>query len=150
FEGSFANKALFRVEAGALEIAAPNKVLSGLIERRFGDLVREATRSELGEFPVKFVVAADLFGPGAVASTEAEEPAPASPAPRAKAASPQAVAARSGPSERYRLDNFIVGESNRLAYKAAVRLAEGESAGAGAEGDPASYSPLFIHGPCGV
>jgi chromosomal replication initiator protein len=43
---------------------------------------------------------------------------------------------------RYLLDNYIVGESNKLAYAAAERLADREC--------PRAFSPLFIHGPCGV
>jgi len=41
-----------------------------------------------------------------------------------------------------RLDTFVVGLSNRLAYAAACRLAD--------EFDPECASPLFIHGECGV
>lgn len=41
-----------------------------------------------------------------------------------------------------RLEDFVVGESNRLAYTAASRVAD----------DPEGkiVSPLFLHGPCGV
>src|SRR6185369_12999151 len=63
FEGSFANKAVFRIEDGALEVAAPNKILAGLLERRFGELLRQTVAAEIGECPVHFVVAGDLFGP---------------------------------------------------------------------------------------
>ena len=41
-----------------------------------------------------------------------------------------------------RLEDFVVGASNRLAHAAACRLAE--------DADPRLLSPLFIHGPCGV
>lgn len=57
---------------------------------------------------------------------------------------------------RYRLEDFIVGPSNRLAYNAAQRLADGDSGFSGAATSHAaplgagSYSLLFIHGPCGV
>lgn len=43
---------------------------------------------------------------------------------------------------RYTLDAFVVGESNRLAYGAAQRIAESEGS--------CPFSPLFIQGPCGV
>jgi chromosomal replication initiator protein len=63
-----------------------------------------------------------------------------------------------GINPRYRLEDFIVGESNRLAYNAALALAEerpgaGEAGGAGGlggVGGAGAYSLLFIHGPCGV
>lgn len=150
FDGSFANKALFRVEAGVLEVAASSRVLSGLLERRFGDLIRHSAKIEMGECVVRFVVAADLFGaqtipsPGAPAPTTGRE----TPSDDAVLSRPVAPAARKAaprvvPTDRYRFDTFIVGDSNRLAYNAAIALAEGRP-------DAASYSPLFLHGPCGV
>jgi chromosomal replication initiator protein len=41
---------------------------------------------------------------------------------------------------RYRLEDFVVGQSNQLAYSAALAAAGGSS----------PFSHLFIHGPCGV
>ncbi len=147
FDGSFANKAIFRVEGGAVEVAAPNKVLSGLLERRFGDQVRKAAAEELGDFPVKFVVAGDLFGPLTASAETAEINAGEIDAP-ARTAAPalRKPAPRANPGERYRLDTFIVGESNRLAFNAALQLAEGEQAAGGS----GAFGPLFIHGSCGV
>jgi chromosomal replication initiator protein len=46
-----------------------------------------------------------------------------------------------GPRWR-RLDDFVVSDTNRVAYGAARQIAEAESG--------ATHSPLFIHGPCGV
>lgn len=40
------------------------------------------------------------------------------------------------------LNDFVIGDSNRLAHSAATRLAEGE--------ELLGVSPLFIHGECGV
>jgi chromosomal replication initiator protein len=144
FEGSFGTKALFRVDSGALEIATPNKVLSGLLERRFGDLIRRATRQELGDFPVRFVVAGDLFG-AQVIPPAAPAPGSAMAASSATRAAPAARKAAPRPSatERYQFETFIVGESNRLAYNAAMALADGQA-------EAEAYSPLFIHGSCGV
>ena len=42
---------------------------------------------------------------------------------------------------RYRLDDFLVGESNRLAYSAASAIARGART---------PFSHLFVHGSCGV
>jgi chromosomal replication initiator protein len=41
-----------------------------------------------------------------------------------------------------KLDDFVVGPSNRLAYSAACSISDGH--------DAATMSPLFIHGECGV
>lgn len=49
---------------------------------------------------------------------------------------------RSDSDGRYSLDNYIVGESNKLAFTAAERLADRDC--------PRAFSPLFLHGPCGV
>lgn len=48
---------------------------------------------------------------------------------------------RRGPTLR-RLDDFVVGSCNKLAYSTACRLAE--------DADARCISPLFIHGECGV
>jgi len=44
-------------------------------------------------------------------------------------------------SLRYELKDFVVGESNKLAYSAALAAAEGKKP---------SFNPLFVHGSCGV
>ena len=41
---------------------------------------------------------------------------------------------------RYRLEDFVVGSSNKLAYSAALAVVKRK----------AEFSPLFVHGPCGV
>jgi len=154
FAGSFDHKALFRLVDGRLEVATPNKVLSGLLERRFGDLVREAAQAELGVAGVEFVVAPDLFGPEAERVGGDAELAGAVPGqveikpvtqPGQLKATPKQVQ-RLSVSDKHRLESLVVGESNRLAYNAAVQMAEGA---ADAAGQPA-LGLLFIHGPCGV
>lgn len=44
------------------------------------------------------------------------------------------------PSLRYRLDDFVVGTSNQLAFTAALAAASGER----------TFNPLFVHGGCGL
>src|SRR5262245_7670101 len=56
---------------------------------------------------------------------------------------PQTAAARTRRTSTFRrLDDFIVGECNKLAFSTACRLAE--------DADARCISPLFIHGDCGV
>jgi chromosomal replication initiator protein len=43
-------------------------------------------------------------------------------------------------AQQHSLSEFLVGESNRVAYLTALRVAE----------DPAQRGPVFVHGPCGV
>ena len=142
FEGSFANKAVFRVENGVLEVATPNKILSGMLERRFGELLRQVVAGEIGECAVRFVVAGDLFGPHTFPGVHPEPEAGEAPATKPGSA-PRKAAPRASANERYRIESFIVGDSNRLAYNAGQQLAEGEK-------DSGAFGPLFIHGPCGV
>jgi chromosomal replication initiator protein len=172
YAGSFQHKALFRLIDGRVEVAASSRVLAGLLERRFADAVGEAAQAELGVAEVRFVVAPDLFGPEAEKAAQGAAsgiggdgpiarlaPAPATPASQVEVkpvgptgpvtqpgqlkATPKAVQRFAVP-DRYRLESFVVSESNRLAYNAAVQMAE-------ATPDAAQpLTALFIHGPCGV
>lgn len=153
YAASFEHKALFRMEDGRLEVAVPNKVLAGLLERRFGTLVREVATAEIGPAPVAFTVAPDLFGPQAerIAAAPLPEVKPAAVSPTAPGqlkATPKSAILRQQALERFRLEAFVVGESNRLAYNAAVQMAEGSGGGSAAGGK--AYGALFLHGPCGV
>ncbi len=42
---------------------------------------------------------------------------------------------------RHRLEDFVVGQSNKLAYSAALAVSSGKKP---------PFNPLFVHGPCGV
>ncbi|TVQ78401.1 MAG: AAA family ATPase [Phycisphaeraceae bacterium] len=52
-----------------------------------------------------------------------------------------AMRERRGAPVRHRLEDFVVGDCNRLAYSAALRMADGGAS---------SYGVLFLHGVCGV
>jgi len=60
--------------------------------------------------------------------------------PIVQPAAPPPLSVRGSDSFRYTFENFIVGRSNRLAYSAAVRLAE----------DQTPVPPIFVHGACGM
>jgi len=62
-----------------------------------------------------------------------------SPAPRAR----PATRPKRGPNQplRHRLEDFVVGDCNDLAYKAGLRLIDD---------DVNELNPLFVHGACGV
>jgi chromosomal replication initiator protein len=108
--------------------------------RKFRESILRAAREEFDAGrPIELTFSVDR---GAFA------PAGSAEGPAARADTPVAAPARP-PTERgshaglrYRLEDFIVGESNRLAFTAAERLAEREC--------PASFSPLFIYGACGM
>lgn len=124
-----------RLRGDVLEVVAPSTFVADLISRRIGgDLCRVASQTLLEgrKAELRFRIA------------EAQpEPAPQRPASieavRTRLAPPPAAPQ---PASRHRLEEFVVGVSNRLAHAAAVRLAEDEHV--------ASLSPLFIHSACGM
>ena len=130
FERFFAGQTSVSYEKGRLDVAVPDGFMRDLIDRRFGNQLREAAESEqpAGGVEVRFRVDDTTFA-GRRAHGRAEPPPPT---------------ARRVPRRprRHRLDDFVVGESNRLAFAAAERIAAADG--------PDAFSPLFIHGVCGV
>ena len=161
----------YRAEPPRLEVAVPNQFIADWIGRHFRHALRDAARGEGGD-KVDLAVRVDpdrfkqdraehsraqgdgdkrertdgLLGvPQRLGHDRAEQD-------RANGAADLPVAARSGtergapslPNQilRHRLESFIVGPSNELAYSAGARLAEDEGAN--------SANPLFIHGGCGL
>lgn len=126
----------------SLCVTATSRAAAGLIERRAGVELREAAVGVLG---ASAVVKIDVRE----APAEAVVSASTVVVPEQSAASAARTPTRAAPARSvrtYRLDDFVVGESNRLAYNAAMQVAE--SLGASADGSP--RAPLFLHGPCGV
>ncbi len=126
-----------------LEVAVPNRFVADWIGRHFQGHLVDAARDELGA-AVNLSLHVD---PARFAGR--------SPRPGERDAADQAQGVRRlaprrpvrrGPQRgcdqlRHNLDDFIVGPSNRLAYEAARRMAEG---------DAATGSSLFIHGGVGL
>jgi chromosomal replication initiator protein len=116
--------------------------LTRLVEKRFGAVLHEAAESTFGSgVEVEYAVdpAADALKPADPADLVGR-PGPAGPArPRTNAGASGEV--ETSLDQGMRLSDFCVGPTNRLAYAAALRLAE----------QPESFGgPLFLHGPCGV
>ncbi len=127
-----------RLKGDVLEVVAPSSFVADLISRRIGgDLCRVTSQTLLDgrKTELRFRIAGNAVA--APVPIEAREPIQQT---SNQVARPR-VAPASQPS-RHRLDDFIVGVSNRLAHAAAVRLAEDEQV--------ASLSPLFIHSVCGM
>ena len=122
--------------SGTLELVAGSDFSANFITSHFADRIRLALRSaQIGVEDVRVVRAQQggrqpAPGPIAAAST-ASEAAPL-PAPRAVSAD--------GLHLRHSFADFIVGESNRLAFTAARAMAE--------EAAPL-FNPLYIHGGTG-
>ncbi len=116
-------------DGGRLDVTVPSGFVADLIGRRFGDSLRRAASAEIaGEPRVEVAIRVDR---GAFGAT-----------PGAPKARPTRAAARSAPASRHRLDDFVVGECNRMAFDAAQRIGEPDC--------PRTLSPLFIYGACGM
>lgn len=153
FAKYFEHQTRLRYSDGLLEVVVPTGFVAELIGRKFSSDLLEAARQELSLSPVhsdaavelNFRVDADAFGNGHAVAVGAPAPRvsptaapvrsiPRPPTPRVRVAPT--------PEPRYRLEDFVVGESNRLAYTAAERIAQPDG--------PRPFSHLFIHGPCGL
>ena len=157
FANSFDSRVRFSFHDGAVEVASPTKAISGLLERRFAETIRQAAIEELGrEVPlltVRFVVAdaPQPDGPSDVAALAAGHEHDSRAPSNGTVHKPSARRPSRFPTtDRMRLDSFVVGESNRLVYNAAVQMAEGQIDAAVGTGQGLPYRHLFIHGPCGV
>ncbi len=134
----FRRDARLSVQGNALIVAVPSPFHCGLIERRFASLLRDLVTESFGPgFRYEIRVEPDQFM-AAAPPTQAAKPR----RPSATTATRKAARASDAIDERFDLDRFLVGASNRVAYDAAIRVADTSS------GD--TFGRLFIHGVCGV
>lgn len=149
FEMWFATSVSIRVDSHRVEIDAESHFVADWIETRFRDELLAVARQQLGsDAEVAIHASALALDEGGGASADARSTA-CGPDRAAVALQPNAAPRRSpgpdGPprhSVRFRrLDDFVVGTSNHIAYASACRLADPAALGA---------SPLFIHGGCGL
>lgn len=162
-----------RIDERRLSLAAPTRFLASVIERRFGDALRAAASTIPGMdgFQIEVATSATPMPPARSQAAPLAPPEPKrDPDETATRHAPSRVRRPQAPardplaskiSERYLLEEFLVGDSNRLAYDAAMRLVESDSIGddrppisspsAAARAKPIrSFGPLFIHGHCGL
>ncbi len=125
-----------------VEVVAPSTFMAQVLDRNVVPALRRAIAAEGSEQRnIHVRVDRKLGTPPRPISSPSNVPAADQPAPRR----PQRRASPTGVSLRHRLDDFLVGASNRLAHSAASRIADPT------EGlDNAAFSPLFLHGPSGV
>lgn len=159
----------YQDENRRLRISVPNRFVADWIGRHFQQHLRDAAQREVGADvnldvhvdPSSFLrseaeAALDDSSETttAIANTELSDGATGSvvvPVISAASSTPVPAVAHFAPQFhpkprafvplRHRLQDFIVGPSNELAFAAANRLVDDEAAG---------VSPLFIHGVCGV
>jgi len=149
----------FQPNQRSLQVAVPNQFAANWIERHLSTPLREVVDQQLGDdVTVDLKIAPRSFdGNGQLpANGSATGQTPIKPGTTAghngqvatvnqsDAVQPgrsTAQRAAGGAPMRHRLDDFIVGPSNELAYTAVRRLVEDEAA---------AGQPVFLHGGCGV
>ncbi|MEM1072384.1 MAG: DnaA/Hda family protein [Planctomycetota bacterium] len=133
-ERYFVRDARVILDGSSLLLVVPTPFHAGLIERRFMQQLRELLFDVTGQSgTVTTSVQPERFE-GVETALPAETQASQAEAPR-RAKKQAAVR-----EDRYDLDRLIVGQPNRLAYDAALRLIDGTQDG---------FRQLLVHGPCG-
>ncbi len=128
-----------RYDAGTLDVVAPSAWVADYLQRQFGEDMRRAAREASGDAEVRVCFRVAEGGEQNCCDASGEESASESPTP---AASARVARVRARSEAWRRLEEFEVGESNRLAYEIARRVASGEAL--------VGVSPVFFHGSCGV
>ena len=153
----FDNGSALSVRDGAIEVRAANTYVSDWINRHFREALESVASDAIGA-DARVVVsiaeasevgqsAADAASRGAERRRRGETPATdagSRPVARGGRTGPTADAPVSRPSRSQsfrRLEDFVVGESNRLAFAASEQFGDGSAE---------APSILFIHGECGV
>lgn len=138
----FKNSTQFNVVEDHLEVGVPNPFIGGWIERHFSDQIAEAAKEATGrELQILYSVNPSLIS--GLRGRQSDEQASAA----VRLVGPERRTGCPGDSRatprilKGRLDSFVVGSSNRLAFNAALAVVEGSNA---------RYGPLFIHGGCGL
>ena len=141
FDMWFRATKLVAEEPDKIVVGVPNLFHEEWIETRYGGIVREAVTDALGDpIAVEFVVDSDLY----TAARERQLDERASLIGELdRQARPKAPPEKVGGdlNPQMKLENFVQGACNRLAYAASVTVAEGAGY---------AYNPLFVHGPVGM
>ncbi len=127
------------VDRDTVALTVPNAFIAETLRRRFGDALEAAVKSALGDdATIRFEI-----DPLAAQAASHNERAVAAAAQQSTGTQTSAPARLAGPGATWRrLDDFVVGDSNRLAYQAAQRIAGGAARD--------QFGGLFLHGHSGL
>lgn len=138
FNAWFRHGTRVAIEDGYVRVAVPNPFVANWIETHYQAEIARAVREQIGSSP-KVVVTVDP-----ALTSELRRGQLDSQADIVHRASEGRARPRRAPEPstlRYRLEDFVVGGSNRLAFSAAAAVAKRART---------PFSHLFVHGPCGV
>jgi len=128
-----------RLEDGHVTVAVPNLFVGNWIEAHYQGEIAQAVAAQVGRrLPV--VVSIDPMLNGTVGKRQLDQQAEM--VQKATTGRGRRHPAAHQGALRYKLTDFVVGESNRLAYSAALATVSPDRT--------APFNPLFVHGPCGV
>ncbi|MBN2130517.1 MAG: hypothetical protein JW741_13535, partial [Sedimentisphaerales bacterium] len=118
----FKNSTRLTLEEDYVKVGVPNLFIGGWIETHFADAIHGAV-AEVLDRPAKviFTIDPELFGGQRRRQLDSQAQFLAkrsAPLPRRSTATPSAAGAPHSSRLRHRLDNFVVGPSNQLAYSA--------------------------------
>ncbi|MCW5757765.1 MAG: ATP-binding protein [Phycisphaeraceae bacterium] len=132
FDRYFASQAVLERTDAALVVGVASSFLAPILERRFGSELSSLAEGK----PVRFVERPEVFA----------EPKSSKSAKVSTRTKPQALAPKPHPPLRdrtLRLDDFVVGQSNRLAHAAAMSLSDPSTT-------PRAGNMLVLYGGCGL
>ncbi|WOK37250.1 chromosomal replication initiator protein DnaA [Sphingomonas sp. C3-2] len=128
----------YRAEDRTVEMVLPSPFMARWVESHFAERLALAWRTHAPEVRAVEIVAADSDSPAVYsAEMEARSDADADIAPAIEDSVAATEASTLDP--RFTFENFVIGESNALACRAARTLSEGD----------VTFNPLFIHGGTG-
>jgi len=127
------------IEDGHVRVAVPNPFVANWIEGHYRSDVARVAETHTGvKRPVIVTIDAALAGETKRTDLDAQaDLVKKSGSERGR----RPVALRKPQALGHKLDDFVVGKSNKLAYSAALAMA-------GVKAPP--FNPLFVHGACGV
>ncbi len=143
FRRYFDRQTVIGVAGGHVDVTVASGFLAEMLDRRFGkDLRRVAI--EVGNADVRFRIDRAAFTPAKGFAAEPAGPAVAVGLEQARSIRANITGPTGVVRDRQRFEDFLVGDSNRLAEAACRRLIEAASdKGCGGE-------PVFVHGACGM
>ena len=130
----------FHVSDKQVTLTAPNRFAADWIADHFRADLSDTVREELGE-PIEVAIDIDAGAGKSGGRLGGDDTPSAAPVQTPKPAAASKPSPNGATKMRHRLDDFVVGACNELAYRTAVRLIDH---------DQRELTPLFIHGGCGV
>lgn len=138
----FKNATRFDFTEDYLQVSAPNQFIVEWIERHFADPIAEAAREVHGrDFVLGFAIDPTLAKKLTKKQPDRQVDYVANNPERMAREQKRNGWLYAVPQLKGKLEAFVVGPSNRLAYTAACHVVEAAAS---------HYNPLFVHGGCGL